>query len=80
MKKFNYLFLLTSFLTVALVLNFFGFKSKAETTTSSSTRTIILKDSDGDGILDAEDPHPEVAEIYIVKDENSNGIVDQFEQ
>ena len=46
---------------------------------SKSTKTIILKDSDGDGLLDSDDPHPEVAEIYIVLDENKNGIVDSFE-
>lgn len=46
---------------------------------SKSTKTIILKDSDGDGLLDSEDPHPEIAEIYIVLDENRNGIVDSFE-
>lgn len=47
--------------------------------TDVSTKTVTLKDSDGDGILDNSDPHPSVAEIYIVKDDNSNGIVDDFE-
>lgn len=46
---------------------------------SKSSKTIILKDSDGDGFLDSDDPHPEVAEIYIVSDKNNNGIVDSFE-
>ncbi|MFZ2153700.1 MAG: hypothetical protein WAV16_00540 [Candidatus Moraniibacteriota bacterium] len=48
--------------------------------TSKSVETIILKDSDGDGILDKDDAHPQVAEIYIVKDDNRNGIVDSFEK
>ena len=46
----------------------------------TEVRTITLLDSDGDGILDKDDPHPDVAEIYIVKDENKNGIVDKYEQ
>lgn len=50
------------------------------TSTSKSVETIILKDSDGDGILDKDDAHPQVAEIYIVKDDNRNGIVDNFEK
>ncbi|MFA6160122.1 MAG: hypothetical protein WC678_03485 [Parcubacteria group bacterium] len=49
--------------------------TKVETT----TKTTIYKDSDGDGILDETDPHPEIAEIYIVEDNNKNGIVDKFE-
>ena len=48
-------------------------------TTQTSTRTIILKDSDGDGLSDANDPHPNIPEIYIVEDGDSNGIVDKFE-
>lgn len=51
-----------------------------EVKTNISTQVITLKDSDGDGILDKEDPHPTVAEIYIVKDDNLNGIVDMFEE
>lgn len=49
--------------------------TKVETT----TKTTIYKDSDGDGILDNDDPHPGISEIYIVEDENKNGIVDKFE-
>lgn len=49
------------------------------TSTSTSTKTITINDSDGDGLLDNEDPHPNIAEIYIVKDDNLNGIVDDFE-
>ena len=50
------------------------------TTTSKSVETVILKDGDGDGILDKDDVHPAIAEIYIVKDDNKNGIVDNFEK
>jgi hypothetical protein len=46
---------------------------------SNNTTSVTLKDSDGDGLLDGDDPHPSVAEIYIVVDENKNGIVDGFE-
>ena len=49
--------------------------TKVETT----TKTTIYKDSDGDGILDSDDPHPAISEIYIVEDNNKNGIVDKFE-
>ncbi|HAT73838.1 MAG: hypothetical protein US30_C0004G0061 [Candidatus Moranbacteria bacterium GW2011_GWF2_36_839] len=49
--------------------------TKVETT----TKTTIHKDSDGDGILDETDPHPAISEIYIVEDNNKNGIVDKFE-
>jgi hypothetical protein len=52
----------------------------AQTTTSQSVETVILKDGDGDGILDKDDAHPTVAEIYIVKDDDKNGIVDSFEK
>lgn len=56
---------------------------KAQTTVNTdvktSTKTEILKDSDGDGTLDIDDPHPNMAEIYIVEDANNNGIVDKFE-
>jgi uncharacterized membrane protein len=50
------------------------------TSVSKSVDTIILKDSDGDGILDKDDKHPNMAEIYIVEDNNKNGIVDKFEK
>jgi hypothetical protein len=50
------------------------------TTTTKSVEIVILKDSDGDGILDKDDAHPTVAEIYIVKDDDRNGIVDSFEK
>lgn len=53
---------------------------KAETKVETSVETISLPDKDGDGLLDENDPHPDYPEIYIVKDDNRNGIVDQFEQ
>ena len=66
----------------ALLIRSFGLRAEAETDVdvSKNTRTIVLKDSDGDGILDGEDPHPDVAEIYIVEDEDKNGIVDIYEE
>jgi len=40
----------------------------------------ILKDSDGDGVLDKYDIHPgEDDFIYMIKDENKNGIADDLE-
>lgn len=57
-----------------------GSVAQSTTSTSKSVETIILKDSDGDGILDKDDKHPETAEIYIVEDNNKNGIVDKFEK
>lgn len=54
--------------------------AQTQTYTTSSTRVITLKDSDGDGILDKDDPHPNIPEIYIVDDVNLNGIVDKFEK
>lgn len=68
--------------------------STAPTTTTSSKQTIVtpaktvyetqiqtvqVPDSDRDGIADSQDPNPNIAEIYIVKDENLNGIVDSLE-
>ena len=47
---------------------------------SVKTITTTLQDSDGDGILDKDDPHPTIPEIYIVTDNNHNGIVDKFEK
>jgi hypothetical protein len=52
----------------------------AASTVTTSTKVITLKDSDGDGLLDGDDPHPSIAEIYIVTDEDKNGIVDSFEK
>lgn len=42
-------------------------------------QTISLPDRDYDGIPDETDPHPDVAEIYVVSDANLNGIVDAIE-
>ncbi len=47
--------------------------------TNVDTQITVFKDSDGDGLLNKDDPHPDMAEIYIVKDDNRNGIVDNFE-
>ena len=51
----------------------------AQIVTENQVQTISLPDQDNDGIPDSEDPHPDIAEIYIVKDDNLNGIVDTFE-
>lgn len=50
-----------------------------KTVTEEQTQTVLLKDSDRDGIDDTKDPHPYIAEIYVVIDENKNGIADEFE-
>ena len=54
-------------------------KATTEIKVTTTSRDITYKDSDGDGILDIDDPHPKISEIYIVKDDNQNGIVDSFE-
>ncbi len=51
----------------------------AKTVYEKVIKNVEFPDTDHDGIADVEDPHPNVAEIYIVKDDNQNGIVDQFE-
>lgn len=53
--------------------------SEPVTTVTKDTRTVVVRDSDGDGLFDNEDPHPDLPEIYIVVDEDRNGIVDTFE-
>ncbi len=55
-------------------------KTETKVTTDVVTKTTVQKDSDGDGLLDGNDPHPNIPEIYIVVDDNKNGIVDQFEK
>lgn len=45
----------------------------------NEVRNVTMTDSDADGLIDSEDPHPNIAEIYFVKDDNFNGIVDTFE-
>lgn len=49
------------------------------TMTAPKTVTTLLKDGDGDGLYDNEDPHSTIPELYIVQDDNRNGIVDRFE-
>lgn len=51
----------------------------AQIVTEYQNQTISLPDRDFDGIADVDDQYPDVADIYIVKDENGNGIVDTFE-
>lgn len=53
--------------------------SPAKIVTEQQIQTVSLPDRDRDGIIDDEDLHPDIAEIYIVQDENLNGIVDTFE-
>lgn len=50
-----------------------------KTVVVNETKSVVLPDSDHDGLVDAEDPHPKTPEIYFVKDDNQNGIVDSFE-
>ncbi len=49
------------------------------TTITQQEVTTVLTDSDGDGLYDNEDPHPNIPELYIVSDDNRNGIADRFE-
>lgn len=51
----------------------------AKTIYEKVIRNIEFSDTDHDGLINEEDPHPSVAEIYVVKDDNQNGIVDEFE-
>ena len=70
------------FVGVVFSVGFFVARSangKVETSVETSVSTVILKDSDGDNILDRDDAHPNTPEIYIVRDDNLNGIVDDFE-
>lgn len=53
--------------------------SPAKMVTENITQDILLSDKDFDGIPDSEDPHPDIAEIYMVSDDNLNGIVDDLE-
>lgn len=47
--------------------------------TRTIIENIIKKDTDRDGLLDENDPHPSIAEIYIVNDSNKNGIDDKYD-
>lgn len=53
--------------------------SPARVVMENQTQTVFLLDYDRDGIVDSEDLHPDMAEMFIVKDDNLNGIVDTFE-
>jgi flagellar basal body-associated protein FliL len=54
--------------------------TKLSDTVTQITTTTIRHDSDGDGKYDEEDPHPTINEYFIVKDDNLNGIDDQYEK
>lgn len=60
----------------------------SSTTTQSTTNTSVVTqevtverrtDSDGDGIFDDEDAYPTINDNIIVRDDNRNGIVDEYE-
>ena len=53
---------------------------KLSDTVSRTTKTITKYDSDGDGILDEQDPYPTVNENFVVKDDDLNGIDDKYEE
>ena len=62
-------------------------KTKTVTTYVKLPDQIIKKtieetiyDSDGDGVFDPEDPTPNLHDVFLVKDENRNGIVDEYER
>lgn len=40
---------------------------------------IVTFDSDGDGVFDPDDATPNLHDIFLVKDDNLNGIVDAYE-
>lgn len=52
----------------------------ARTVTSTVMKTKVIIDTDQDGISDEKDPHPNIAEIYVVSDDNCNGISDWLER
>lgn len=78
--KYGFLFLIFLILILFWVIKTSNKMVWAKTTTRIDTKVITLEDSDGDGLLDENDPHPNIAEIYIVADENKNGIADDFEK
>lgn len=54
--------------------------TKLPDTVVYAKKQIPRYDSDSDGLYDDEDPHPAINEFFIVKDDNLNGIDDQYEQ
>lgn len=78
-NKLNFSVLVGSIFTTSVFFVIGFIYVQAATDVSTSTQTITLDDSDGDGLLDNEDPHPDIPEIYIVEDKNLNGIVDLIE-
>lgn len=51
----------------------------AKTIVKTVLKDVVLKDSDRDGLFDDQDPYPTIPEIYIVRDDNNNGVVDQYD-
>ncbi|HMN19078.1 MAG TPA: hypothetical protein PKA31_00585 [Candidatus Moranbacteria bacterium] len=51
----------------------------ARTITKTELRTVTLADSDRDGIVDEDDPYPQISQIYIVQDGDGDGISDELE-
>jgi hypothetical protein len=77
---YSFFFLVSLILILTWIIKSGGNAVWAKTVTNTSTKVITFKDSDGDGLLDADDPHPNIAEIYIVEDKDKDGIVDSFEK
>lgn len=63
-------------------------KSSSTTTQSTTNTSVVTRevtvehrtDSDGDGIFDDEDAYPTINDNIIVRDDNRNGIVDEYER
>jgi hypothetical protein len=53
---------------------------KLSDTITRITKTTTQFDSDGDGIFDEQDKNPAINDGYIVKDDNLNGVDDQYEK
>lgn len=57
--------------------------TQSTTNTSVVTQEVAIErrtDSDGDGIFDDEDVYPTINDNIIVRDDNRNGIVDEYER
>jgi hypothetical protein len=48
--------------------------------TNTVIKTRVIMDTDQDGIPDGEDPHQDIAEIYVVSDDDRDGISDWLEK
>lgn len=51
----------------------------AQSILKNENEVVYLSDRDRDGIADKDDLNPDITEIYIVKDDNLNGIADNLE-